>query len=387
LDTNGIDILKLKCREGGTQFKSNLESSSKHNKEIVSTGTEEISMVIDCASESENSSAENVRPNIWDVDQKRIIGDDEYKPLTKELPEPFTIENKTNLSSNKVNGAIPPLSVKNHVKLNLIQIEKIHKEYFIKSVQTTIVIVANILNVISISNEYFQALMNESTKKKPGAEKVKYICYARQLHEGHNKILNMKLKKNVLEITSFFKEPDFYSAFVMFFLSILTILRVLDRPKFGNIQETFDIVKNVFLKMLINDKHNHPNIFSTFQSITFHSDCTNVLSVINDGQDNDPGIIYRMPLYFLRTANGLKYFEGVIKAVTRDFNDNLSVLIENATFECYYCSEILNPMVSSFVQHSNYNKLATEKTQRQLIGFNESILHSILTKNQDGTYL
>ncbi|KAL4088745.1 hypothetical protein QTP88_023829 [Uroleucon formosanum] len=361
LDTSGIDILKLEFREGETQFKSKVESSSKPNKEIASIRTEEISMIIDCASESENSSAETMRPKINVLDPRKMIRDDEYKPLTKELPEPSKMENKTYLSSNIVNGARPPLNGKNHVKLNLIKIEKIHKEYFKKPVQITIVTVANILNVISISNEYLQALMDESTKKKSEAEKIKYICYARQLYKGHNKILNMKLKKKVLDITSSFEGSEFYSAFVMFFLSILTVLRVLNRKKFGNVQDTFDIVKNVLLKILIKNKHNHPNIFSIFQSTTFHFDCTNILSVINDSHDNDPGIIYRMPLYFLRAANGLKYFEGVIKAVTRDSDDNLSVLIENATFKCYYCSEILNPRVSSTVQHSNYNEL-TELT-------------------------
>jgi len=364
LDTNKIDISKLESREGETLSK--VKSSLNSNNEIASTSTEEVPMVIDCATESVNSSAENVKPKIWVKDFKEMI-------------------NELYLRSIKVNEAKPPVDDKNHVKWNLIEIEKLHNEYFNNSVQVNIVTIANILNVISNSNEYLKARLDESTKKRSEAEKIKYICDARRLHERYNKILETKLKNKFIDITSSFKESEFYSAFIMFFLSILNVLRVLDQTKFGHSQEFFEIVKQLLPESLINNECNHPNIFATFQSIAFYSDCMNVLSVINDSLDTDPGVADRMPLYFLKTANSLEYFKAVINAVTSDSNEDLSLLIDNATFNCYYSSERTDPVVSSTVQHSNYNIPATETIQSP-INSNETMHHWFLSKNQDGTY-
>ncbi|XP_016661575.1 uncharacterized protein LOC100574457 [Acyrthosiphon pisum] len=366
LDTNGIDILKLEFREGETQFKSKVKSSLRPNNEISSANTKEVPTVIDCATESATSSAENVRPKIWVKDFKKMV-DEAY------------------LSSNKTNETKPPVNGKNHVKWNLIEIETLHNEYFSKSVQVNIVTIANIINVISMSNEYLEAQLDESTEKRSEAEKIKYICDARRLHERYNRILETKLNKKCIDITSSFKKVDFYSAFIMFFLSILTVLRVLDQTKFGNnCQELFEIVKKLLPESLINNECNHPNIFATFQSKSFYSDCMNVLSVINDSRDTDPGVTDRMPLYFLKTENSLGYFKAVINAVTSDSNEDLSLLIDNATFNCYYSSEHTDSVVLSTLQHSNYNTPVTETIQSP-INSNEAMPHQSLSKNQEGT--
>jgi len=331
LDTNGIDISNLEFREGGTQFKSKAKSSLRPNNEIASTSTEEVVPIIDCATESANSSNGNARPKIW------------AKNISKMIDEAY-------LCSNNVNEAKPPVNGKNHVKWNLIEIEKLHNEYFSKFVQVNIVTIANMLNVISMSNEYLKARLDESTTKKCEAEKIKYKRDARRLHKRCNTILENKLMTRFENITSSFKESEFYSAFIMFFLSIITVLRALNQTKFGNFcQELFEIVKKWLSESLMNNKCNDPNIFATFQSMAFYSDCMNVLSVINDSRDTDPGVTDRMPLYFLKTENSLEHFKPVINALTSESNKDFSILIDEATFNCFSSPEGIYPVYKEYL--------------------------------------
>jgi len=387
LDTNGTDILKSEFSEEEThQFKSKVKSSLKPNKDIDSASTKKVPKVIDCAesTKSPNSSTQNVKPMIRVVDLTKIMNEDGYKPCLKyEVPELSTSVIEESLHSYKVNGVKKPLNGKNHSKWNLIEIEKLHNEYFSKCVQNHIVTIANILNIISICNEHFKEQLDQSTRKRSEVEKIKNICNARRLYERSNKILGAKLKNKFMGVTSSFKESEFDSAFIMFYLSIITVLRVLDHLKFGNFQELFEIVKKLLPESLINNEYNYPKFFSMFQSITFYSDCTNVLNVINDGRDIDRILVAdRMPLYFLKTSNSLEYFKAVINAVTGDSNEDLSILIDDAIFKCYYYLKINDPVVASNVQNSNYNIPAT-KTVQSPIKSDEKIQYWF-PPNQDG---
>lgn len=59
--------------------------------------------------------------------------------------------------------------------------------------------------------------MDESFKKKSEAEKLKERCDAIRLHSRHKTILETKLKNNFVEVVPSYNEPDFESAFQMFF--------------------------------------------------------------------------------------------------------------------------------------------------------------------------
>ncbi|XP_060877923.1 uncharacterized protein LOC132950461 isoform X2 [Metopolophium dirhodum] len=433
LDTNGIDVLKLVLsREGEThKFKSQFKSALKSNKEIASTNAEEVPMVIDCNefTESSNSSAKNLNPRIWVIDPREMMDENNYiKWMNMILPDnkskhstngqnklvaakPSTSGPKPSSNGTKVNGIKHTLNGKNHEKGALTEIENVYKQYFSKSVQDTIVIIANILNIISMSNKHHKARMDECFKKKSEAEKLKERCDANRLHGRHKKILETKLKNNFINVVSTFKEPEFDSAFQMFFLSILTVLRVLEQPKFRK----GSIFKNLVLLLwnsLKNSEYNHPKIYNMFRSKTFRPDCIDLISLIEDSRDTDPEVTDRMSLFFVSTVNSREYFQAVIKAVTSDSNEDLALLIDDATFQCCINSKFKDPVDSSIVQHSNSKIPVTQTIQSssklkdpvdsstvqhsnykipvtqtiQSSVNSEKIQHWFLTKNPDGTY-
>lgn len=405
MNTNRIDVLKLVLsREGETdKFKSQFKSSLKPNKEIVSARIEDVPMEIDCdaSTESANSSAISVRQRIFVIDPRKMMNDDKYllyvnvfadnlfKHQTNgmkksAIPVKLSTNGPKPSQSTKINGVKLPLNNKNNVKGNLIEIEKLYKKYFSKSVQDTIVTIANILNIISMSNKHHKARMDESFKKRSEAEKLKERCDANRLHARHKKILETKLKNNFINVVSSFAESEFESAFQMFFLSILTVLRVLDQPKFRK----GSIFKNLVLLLwnsLKNSEYNHPKIFSMFRSKAFRPDCIDLISLIEDSRDSDPGVTDRMTLFFVSTVNSREYFQTVIDAVTSDSNEDLSLLIDNAAFQCCVNSKFKDPIDSTTEQHSN-DKIPAPEAIQNPINSNETIQHWILAKNPDGTY-
>jgi len=393
LDTNGIDVLKLVLsREGEThKFKSQFKSALKSNKEIASNNAEEVPIIIDCdeITESSNSSAKNLKPRIWVIDPKEMMDENNFIKWMKivcpdnkskhstnglkklEVAKPSTNGPKLSSNSSKVNGIKHTSNGKNHEKGALIEIENVYKKYFTKSVQDTIVIIANILNIISMSNKHHKLRMDECFKKKSEAEKLKERCDANRLHGRHKKILETKLKNNFINVVSSFKEPEFDSAFQMFFLSILTVLRVLEQPRYRK----GSIFKNLVLLLwnsLKNSEYNHPKIYNMFRSKTFRPDCIDLISLIEDSRDTDPGITERMSLFFVSTVNSREYFQAVINAVTSDSNEDLAILIDDATFKCCINSKFKDPIDSLTVQHSN-SKIPVTKTIQSSSKFKDPV--------------
>ncbi|XP_016661291.1 uncharacterized protein LOC100574406 [Acyrthosiphon pisum] len=416
LDTNGIDVLKfVLSREGEThKFKSQFKSSLKLNKEIASTSTaEEVPIVVDCqepividceeSTTSANSSATNVKQKLWVKDLKKMMDADNYIKWLKII----NYKNKPNHPTNgmkklavaklPISGTIrKPLSglkvadlkhdvyVKKYKKEHLVKIERLYKKYFSKSVQDAIVIIANILNIISISNKHYKTRVDESFKKRSEAEKLKKRCDANRLHGRHKKILETKLKINFVDVVSSFEFSEFDTAFHMFFLSILTVLRVLDHRQF----KRGGIFKNVILLVrdsLKNSDCDHPKIFSMFRSKTFQPDCVDLISLIENSQDIDSGVSNRMSLFFVSTVNSWEYFQAVIDAVTGDSNEDLALLIDNATFQCSINSEFKDPIDSSNAQYSD-DKIPATQTIPSTINSDEIIQNWSLAKYPDGTF-
>ncbi|CAI6352395.1 unnamed protein product [Macrosiphum euphorbiae] len=395
LDTNGIDVLKL--------------VSLRPKKEIASTSTaEEVPLVIDCEESvvdcvSANSSATNVEQKVWVKDLKKMMDVDNYKRWQKI----FNYNNKPNHPTNStkklavaklpisgpISGPIslPKLTVlkhavngKKYVRGHLVKIEKLYIKYFTKTVQDTVVVIASILNIISMSNKYHKARMDESFKKSFDAEKLKERCDANKLHGRHKQILETKLKNYVIDVVSSFEMSEFDSAFQMFFLSILTVLRVLDQPNFkkGNIFKNL-----VFLiwNSLKNSEYNHPQMFSLFRSKTFRPNCIDLIGLIEDSRDIDSGVTDGMSFFFVSTVNSPEYFQAVIDAVTGDSNEDLGSLIDNAAFQCSINSKFKDPVASPTAQSSD-DKIPATETIPSTVNNDEIIQPLFLAKNPDGTY-
>ncbi|XP_003246246.1 uncharacterized protein LOC100568840 [Acyrthosiphon pisum] len=403
VDTNRIDVLELVIsRDGNTkQFKPQFKSPLKTNNEIATTSAEEVSL--EESIESEKSLEKSVKSMIRIIDPRKMMDEDNYKMWIKNTGiEPkhlrtdikklsvaklSTVRSQPSFHSNKANGVKHTLNGENLVRGNLIKIEKLYIKYFSKCVQDTIVIIANILNIISMSNKYHEIRINESYNKRSEAEKLKEICDADQLHKKHKKILETKLKNNILCVISSFAESEFDSAFQMFFLSILTVLRVLDQQRFrkGGI---FKNSVHLLWSSLKNCEFNHKfkqKMFSMFRSKTFQPDCVNLISIIEDSQDTDPGVTDRMTLFFVPTLYSREFFQPVIKAVTCDSNEDLELLIDNANFQCCINSKFKDPVDSSTVLHPN-NKIPVLETIQRPINSDVTTQNWFLANNPDKTY-
>ncbi|KAL4082968.1 hypothetical protein QTP88_023974 [Uroleucon formosanum] len=404
LETNEIDVLKISLsRESETlKFKSHFKSSLKPNKKIAITSTEEVLM--EESIQSEKSSVKNVKSMISVIDLRKMMDDDQYKMWMKNyhfdteskhlttdmkklsVSKLSTIGSKPTLHNNKVNRVKHSLNFENCIRGNLVEIEKLYIKYFSKYVQDTIVIIANILNIISMSNKYYENRVNDSCKKTSEADKLKESCDADRLHRKHKTILETKLKNNFICVISSFAESEFDSAFQMFFLSILTVLRVLDQPKFrkGGI---FKHLVHLLWNSLKNSEFKHQfkqKIFSMFRSKTFQPDCINLISIIEDSRDIDPGVTDRMTLFFVSTVYSREYFQPVIDAVTSDSNEDLELLIDNANFQYWINSKFIDTFDSSTVLYSN-NKKPVPETVQSPINSDVTIQNLFLANNPDKT--
>lgn len=263
-----------------------------------------------------------------------------YKNFFDKKPKALPI-NGYGLKKAVCSGNRPLILVRG--KASLREVENLYNRYFCKEVQDTIVIIANILNIISMSNKHHKARMDESFKKKTEAEKLKERCDANRMHARHKKILESRLKTHFANVITSFIETEFEPSFQMFFLSILTVLRVLDQPKF----KKGSIFKNLVLLLwnsLKNSEFDHPKVFNMFRSKTFRPDCIDLISLIEDSRDSDPGITDRMALFFVSSVNSRDYFQTVIDAVTGDENDDLALLIDNAAKQCRINSRFNDPI-------------------------------------------
>ncbi|XP_029347788.1 uncharacterized protein LOC100570368 [Acyrthosiphon pisum] len=294
------------------------------------------------------------KPN-HQINSMKLLADDKLSTIPKE------------------NGVKPALKVNKMNREYLIKIEKLYKKYFCKSVIDTIVIIANIINIIELSNQYHKERINKSLNKRTEAEKLKERYDASRLNERHKRILGTKFKKNFKDVVSSFEDSEFDLAFQMFFLSILSVHQALKQPKL----KKGSIFRNLVLLLKDNlDNSEYPQIFSLFNSMTFRPNCIDLITKIEDNRVIDPEVVNRMPLFFEPSNNSLEYFQAVIKAATTDSKEDLEILIDNATSQCFINSIFKDPVDSSTV---------TETIQSTL-NSNKIIQQWFLTKNPDGTY-
>lgn len=385
-------------REGETdKFKSQFKSILNNEKENTSTITTETTKPMDVCdesaecTESKNSPDTSLQGLIKLRDIKTMMDDHMHMIYLKNFECNKVKISSTNCKRSVISTIIPTNGSYSTVirgNLSLCAIEKLYNKYFSKIVQDAIVIIANILNIISMSNKHHKARMDESFKKRTEAEKLKERCDANRQHLRHKKVLEAKLKQHFMEVVSTFIDAEFEPTFQMFFLSILTVLRVLDQPKF----KKGSIFKNLVLLLwnsLKNSEFDHPKVFSMFRSKSFRPDCIDLISLIEDSRDSDPGITDRMALFFVSTVNSQEYFKAVIDAVTSDSNEELALLIDKAAIECRTNSKFKDPKDYSFPIANKCvitTKSPNSSIQNNVKIQNDGVKHWVIAQTTNGTY-
>jgi len=368
------------------------EETLKSTEEPLKSTEETLKSTEETSKSTKESSDKNLTGKIRLVNFKELIDEKyHYLYITNFLglnPDPSINGIKNIVTPNNVSIDNTSMFSKGQVdtrNLSLLGVENLYNKYFSKAVQDSIVIIANILNIISMSNKHHKARMDESFKKKTEAEKLKERCDANRIHLRHKKVLESKLKKNFVDVISSFEDSEFEHTFQMFFLSILTVLRVLDQPKF----KKGSIFKNLVLLLwnsLKNSEFEHPKVFTMFRSKSFRPDCIDLISLIEDSRDNDPGITDRMALFFVSSVNSQEHFKSVIKAVTSDCNEDLGLLLDNASFQCCRNSKFEDPINYS---KSLMNKSINEKPLTSIqntIRHGDGIQHWVIAQTSNGTY-
>lgn len=370
VDRNGINVFELSRDCETNKCKSQLKSSLKPIKEIDST--EDLPMEISCeeSTKSENSSAKKVKPIIWVKDINKMMDSDQcirWLEMINFIQKPNHLINgmkvvaghKFSTTRPIVNGVQQSLKVKKINREYLIKIEKLYKKYFFKSVNDTIVIIANIINIIEMSNQYHKERINKSFNKGTKAEIIKERYDAGLLNKRHKTILETKLKKNFKDVVSSFEESEFDLAFQLFFISILSVHKVLKQPKLkkGSIFRSLVLLLNDSL-----ENSEYPKILSLIHSKTFRPNCIDLITQIKDSRVIDPGVINRMPLLFEPPKKSLEYFQAVIKDVNLDLKEDLEILIDNAASHCSINSIFKDRVDSSTVTETIQSPVNSDGT-------------------------
>lgn len=244
------------------------------------------------------------------------------------------------ISDQKVTPTRASSSTQRNISLS--EIENLYYKYFSKEVQDTIFVIANILNVIVISNKHKVTRYNESFKNKTEAEKLNERCVAYKMHTKHANILESELMTNFIKVISFFNESDFKLAFELFILSISLVMKMLNKStliKGNNCKNTIYLLWNSLKKK----NYANSKVFNLFRSESFQSDCINIFKLIENNKNIDPSITDRMEIFFVSRAINKDYFQKVIDAVTNSSSDNLGILIDEATRLCCQNSMFKNP--------------------------------------------
>lgn len=232
-----------------------------------------------------------------------------------------------------------------------LQPEQLYTKYFTKFIQDNIVTIANILNIIGISNNYHKACMGKSSKENTKSKNLNKRFMTNQVHEKHRRSLEAKLKEYFSIVVTTFEDVEFDSIFTMFFLSIFTVLEDLDEPRLENETELKNLVFLLW-KSLKSSEFENTNVYKILVSKQFLPSCHDLKKRIEDISEIDPGIKERMPLFFVLTFNSREHFQAVIHAVTHNYKKDLGILIDDASIAYRKKSKFKDP-VALAVRHSS----------------------------------
>lgn len=289
---------------------------------------------------------------------------------------------KNNFTSTKnPRNGIYSAAVKGNIPM--FEIEKIYNKYFRKTVQDSIAVIANILNMIIIVNKHFKLQMGECNMNSDLALKEKLRWNTSQVHAIHTNILETKLKKHFLNIITSIVDTEFELTIKMVIICILTIFRVLDHPVF-HISNILKMLVYIMSKSLKNSEFENPKFYSIINSESFCSDCYDLLKRIEDDRENDPGIIDHMALFFISTINGQEYFKAVTAAITSNSNEDISSLVNNAEVQYHVNSTFKDPLNYSSLKINNCINMPVTTVPNSAQQIHED-KHGTVTQTTNGT--
>lgn len=300
---------------------------------------------------------------------------------------------KHNISKlSKINKIKPANTLNNSANQNnnnfsLKEIEFLYQKYFNKSVQSHILIIANIFNIFCKLNKHHETRFDKSFKKNALAENINVSCQANLIYLNHRHVLKLKFHKYFLKTISKFDYSGLELTFKMFFISIVLVYKVLE-PEYKNNDGN---QVNSLLKYCLKHSELDAKVETLIMEIsrsTFIDDSLDMIKLLDDSLTNDPDIIHRMSLFFLPPINSREYFQMAIDVVKCNSKEDLGLLIDNAASQFYINYKSKNSLESSSLSVTKKN-VTVEKPVISIqtnSKSDDSLKPWVLGKTQCGTY-
>lgn len=228
-------------------------------------------------------------------------------------------------------------------QLTLQYFELLHKKYFDKHIQDTIVIINNVVFMNLLTNIHCISRINWILQWKDKHKMTQNIRFQSILHIKYVNILDDVLKKNCIDIISNFEDSDYDHAFLMLMLSLFASLKMFGSNVFKN--------SSVILKKLerlqwesVKRQHFDPNrVQMIFKSDVFCSCYHKLSKLIGEGSYTDPNIVKWWELFCSPAIFKTAYFHSAIKAITNSADiEKVVRLIDKASDNIRLYSHLKN---------------------------------------------
>ncbi|XP_025194282.1 uncharacterized protein LOC112593909 [Melanaphis sacchari] len=302
---------------------------------------------------------------------------------------------KSNISQTDTSFVFPSLGTK---KLTLLCFGQLHKKYFNKTVQDTLVINNNLLFMNMLTNIHCISQVNLILTREDKDVMAKKVNKLSVLYINYFEKLDKMLQKNIIDLLSIFEDSDYEHGFLMIILSLFIGLKMLSSKIFQKSNVLLNKLQKLQWKV-INDKSIN-KIQTTLESDTFCSCYYKMSELIGEGSHTDPNIIECWKLLFIPAVLKITNFNSVVDAIINATDiDKLDGLLEEASNRVRQNSSSINEteiknliaLVNNSAQkyinssdeitQSSTSKLTTIENDRSISILNENTPHMFLKRS------
>lgn len=236
---------------------------------------------------------------------------------------------KSDVSQTNSTFVFPSLGTK---KLTMLCFEKLHKKYFNKNVQDTLVINNNIIFMNMLTNMHCISRVNLILSWKDKHVMAQNVHKLAVLYINYFEKLDKMLLTNIIDLTSIFDDSDFEHGFLMIILSLFVGLKMLGNNIFQKSNVLLTKLKKLQWEVTKEKNADHNKIQKILESDTFCTCYYKISELIGEGSHTDPNIIECWKLLFIPAVLKITSFDSVTDAIVNATDvDKLEGLLEEAS--------------------------------------------------------
>lgn len=236
--------------------------------------------------------------------------------------------------------------------------ELLHKKYFNKHIQDTIVIINNIVFMNLLTNIHCISRINWILRWKDKHKMIQNIQFQSILHIKYVNILDNVLKKNCIDIISNFEDSDYEQAFLMLMLSLFASLKMFGSNVFKNSSVILKKLERLQWESIKHQQFDHNRVLMTFKSDVFCSCYHKLSKLIGEGSYTDPNTVKWWELFCSPAIFKATYFRSAFKAITNSADlEKVVSLIDKAAKNIRFYSHLKNGKNSPVYKKDKLKKL------------------------------